>query len=534
MREPNIMTLPIFREEGIFMKRSFAFGLFIIFIAASLVGFAQYPAAAPSAKTVVAPPGVESFSSVPDAAVTRHAVKIGGKTLTYTATAGMMPMRDENGKLQAEMFYIAYTLDGVTDRSKRPLLISFNGGPGSSSVWMHLGFLGPRKVVYDEEGFQLQPPYKLEDNESSILDEADLVFIDPIATGYSRMTPGEDLHKFHGLTEDLESVGEFIRLYATRNGRWESPKFIIGESYGTTRAAGLTGYLLSEYGMYLNGTILVSSMTLGVSTGADIDAMLILPHYTATAWYHKKLPPDLQAKPLRQVLDEAEKFAQGDYLGALVRGNGLTGKELDEIAARISRYAGVSANYVKQNNLRIGRSQFRKELLGEKGLTVGRLDSRYAGIDRSPNGESPEYDPAMAAWSGPFTGAVNSYFKNELKYATDRSYNIFGDVGAWRGMSSSGAGMMGGRPAGVGEMLRQAMAQNPFQRVLVLAGYYDAGCDYFSAEYAFSHLDPAGSFKDRVAFRYYECGHMMYIRKADLAKAKADLTEFIRSALPKS
>jgi carboxypeptidase C (cathepsin A) len=527
------MTLRYSREEGIFMKRSIAFGFVLVFVYASLGGFAQSPAT-PGAKTAAAIPGVESYASTPDAAITRHTVKVGGKILNYTATAGMMPMRDGNGKLQAEMFYIAYTLDGVTDRSKRPLLISFNGGPGSSSVWMHLGFLGPRKVVYDEEGFQLQPPYKLEDNEYSILDEADIVFIDPIATGYSRMTPGEDLHKFHGLMEDLESVGEFIRLYVTRNSRWESPKFLIGESYGTTRAAGLTGYLLNdENSMYLNGTILVSSMTLGVSTGADIDAILILPHYTATAWYHKKLPPDLQAKPLRQVLDEAEKFAQGDYLGALVRGNDLVGKELDEIAARISRYSGVSANYVKQNNLRIGRSQFRKELLRDKGLTVGRLDSRYAGIDRSPNGESPEYDPAMAAWSGPFTGAVNSYFKNELKYATDRSYNIFGDVGAWRGMSS-GAGMMGGRPSGVGEMLRQAMAQNPFQRVLVLAGYYDAGCDYFSAEYAFSHLDPAGTFKDRVAFRYYECGHMMYIRKADLAKAKADLAEFIRSALPKS
>jgi carboxypeptidase C (cathepsin A) len=285
----------------------------------------------------------------------------------------------------------------------------------------------------------------------------------------------------------------------------------------------------------MNGTILVSSMTLGVSTGPDTDAALILPHYTATAWYHKKLPQDLLAKPLRQVLDESEKFALGEYLESLAKGNRLTPQEKNDLAAKVSRYSGLSPTYIKQNNFGIGRTQFRKELLRDKGLIVGRLDSRYTGVDRSVWGDYPDYDPAMSDWNGPFTGAINQYFKYELKYETDLSYNIFGNVGAWRGLLPTGGigGMMGlGRSFGAGEMLRQAMVQNPFQRVLVLAGYYDAGCDYFSAEYAFSHLDPAGTCKDRVKFAYFECGHMMYIRKADLMKAKTELAEFIRSATP--
>ena len=472
--------------------------------------------------------------NLPETSATKHTVKVGGRVLNYTATAAMMPMKDESGKHMADIFYIAYTLDGVADRTKRPVLFSFNGGPGSSSVWMHMGFLGPRKVVYSEEGWALRPPYRIEDNEYSILDEADLVFIDPVATGYSRMAPGEDPHKYHGVTEDLASVGEFIRLYLTKNGRWDSPKFIIGESYGTTRAAGLTGTLMSDYNIFLNGTILVSSMTLGVRLGADMQTALILPHYTATAWYHKKLPADLQARPLRAVLDEAEAFALGDYLLALARGNTLSPKEKDDIAGKVARYSGLSPEYLLGNNLRVEAELFRKELLRKEGRTVGRLDSRYTGIVKSPYGEEYDDDPAMTDWYGGFTGAVNQYFKNELKVETDLNYNIFGDVGMWRGMNMFGEQMPSSgffAPQSVGEMLYDAMAKNRFQKVLVLAGYYDGACDYFGAEYAFSHLDPAGLVKDRVKFAYYECGHMMYIRKSDLGAAKRDVADFIRSCL---
>jgi carboxypeptidase C (cathepsin A) len=485
----------------------------------------------PEAKPTPPPP-----ADLPATSVTRHSVKVGGRILDYTATAAVMPMKDDSGKIVADIFYIAYTFDGVMDRTKRPVLFAFNGGPGSASVWMHMGFLGPRKVVYSEEGWALRPPYRIEDNSFSILDEADIVFIDPVATGYSRMAPGEDPHTFHGVAEDLDSVAEFIRLYLTKNGRWDSPKFLIGESYGTTRAAGLTGRLMSKYNIFLNGTILVSSMTLGVRLGADTETALILPHYTATAWYHKKLPADLQAKPLRDVLDESEAFALGEFLLALARGNTLSPREKDDIAAKLARFSGLSPEYLKNRNLRVEAPQFRKELLRKEGLVVGRLDSRYTGIVKSASGEEFEDDPAMTDWFGGFTGAINQYFKNELKVETDLNYNIFGDVGRWRGMNMFGEttgseGGMFGPPQSVGEMLYQAMAKNRFQKVLVLAGYYDGACDYFSAEYAFTHLDPAGAVKDRVKFAFYECGHMMYIRGADLAAAKGDLAAFIRSCL---
>lgn len=455
--------------------------------------------------------------------VTKHSIAIGGKTISYTATAGTILIRDEKEKPQAHVFYIAYTMDGVTDQTRRPILFSFNGGPGSSSVWMHMGFLGPRRVLYDDEGFGLQPPYALEDNPYSILDQADLVFIDPVATGYSRMVPGEDEHKFHGVNEDIQSVAEFIRLYVTRQQRWGSPKFIIGESYGTTRAAGLTGYLQDQHRMYINGTILVSTMTLGVKSGDDLEYALILPHYTATAWYHKQLPADLQSKPLREILDEVEEYALNDYARALLQGNNLNDGEKNAVAETLARYTGLSIEYVKQSNLRVTRTRFRKELLRHDDMTVGRLDSRYKGRDKDSAGEVYEFDPAMAAWNGPFTGAVNRYFREELKYETDLSYNIFGDVHPWKGMSE----------ANVGEALRRAMTQNPFLKVLVLEGYYDGACDYFNAEYTFSHLDLRGDWTDRLRFDYYECGHMMYLRKADLAKAKKDLETFILSAVPR-
>jgi len=465
-------------------------------------------------------------------AVTKHTIAIGGKPLAYTATCGMLPIV-ENGKTMAHIFYIAYIKDGVADKSGRPILFSFNGGPGSASVWMHLGFTGPRRVAYGEEGWLPKPPFGLVDNEFSILDEADIVYIDPVGTGYSRMMPGEDAHKYHGVMEDIQSVGEFIRLYLVRNERWASPKFVIGESYGTTRAAGLTGYL-TQLGISLNGTILVSTMTLGVETGDDLSYVTILPHYTATAWFHKKLPADLQAKPIRAVLDESEAFAVGDYTLALVRGNGLPAAEKDAVARKLARLTGLGMDYLKQSNLRVSRPAFRRELLRAEGFSVGRLDSRYKGVQAGGAGETFESDPAMSAWMGPFTTMANAYFKEELKYQTDLVYNVFGDVRPWRGLQTAGMATTSVPfVAGVGDLLRQALAANPFLRVLVLEGYYDAACDYFSALYAFSHLDPTGFAKDRVKFAFFECGHMMYIRKADLAQAKKELAEFIRAGAAK-
>jgi len=483
------------------------------------------PAAKPAATAGPVSSGIVSETPV----VTKHTITIGGKPLNYTASCGMMPIR-ENGKLMAHIFYIAYAKEGVADRESRPILFSFNGGPGSASLWMHLGFTGPRVVVYEDEGWIPKPPVRMVDNESTILDAADIVYIDPVGTGYSRMMPGEDVHKYHGVMEDIQSIGEFVRMYLHRNGRWNSPKYVIGESYGTTRAAGLTGYL-AEQGVYLDGTILVSTMTLGVQQGEELSYVTILPHYTATAWYHKKLPADLQAKPLREVLDLGEAFAQGEYLDALVKGNRMTAAERASALRNTARFTGLSETFLHEVNLRVSRTRFQKELLRSENRTVGRLDSRYKGIDKETAGEYPEGDPAMDAWTGPFTLMINRYLKQDLNYVSDDEYFVFGNVSPWKGMTGlmgMPSGMAGARSApAVGEMLRTALGQNPFLRVLVLEGYYDGACDYFGAVYTFAHLDPRGDFKDRIRFAFYECGHMMYVRKADLAQAGRDLAAFI-------
>lgn len=452
--------------------------------------------------------------------VTRHSIRVGGQTIAYTATAGTLLLRDDNAKPVASFFYVLYTKDNVADLSKRPMIYSFNGGPGTASVWMHMGFTGPRRVVYDEEGFMLQPPFRLSDNEHAIIDVADIVYIDPVGTGFSRMAPGEDLHKFHGVLDDIKAMADFIRLFTARTGRWKSPKFLIGESYGTTRAAGLVGHLQSQHQMYFNGVILVSMTNLGIERGDDLGFATRLPHLTATAWYHKRLAPDLQNKPLKDVLAEAERFAMHEYQLALSRGGLIAADERATIAKQIARLTGLSTDYVLRSNLRIEVGRFRKELLRDRGLTVGRLDSRYTGTDRDAAGDTIEYDPGLEAWNGPFAAAVNEYFRDELKWETDDKYNIWGDVRPWRQDPQTK----------VGEMLRRAMTQNPFLNVLVLEGYYDGGTDYFSAQYTISHLDPSGALNRRFQFAFYESGHMMYVRNAALAKAKQDLTRFIQAS----
>lgn len=453
--------------------------------------------------------------------VTEHSVTIRGETVRYTAEAGTLPLR-EGGTTMARVFYVEYLRQGVGDRSSRPLVFSFNGGPGSSSVWMHMGYTGPRRVVYDDEGFALRPPGGLEDNPHSILDVADIVYIDPVATGFSRMAnPEADPHRYHGSEPDIASVAEFIRLYLTRKDRWGSPKFVIGESYGTHRASGLAGHLAQDHDIYLNGVILVSMTGLGVEKGTDVSYATSLPQLTAIAWYHEQLPPDLQEQPLRSVLDEAEAFAMGDYLSALVKGDRIGEGERDAVAREMSRLLGISRDYILAANLRVDNRRFWKELLRDQRLTVGRLDSRYLGIDRDAAGEAYEYDPAMADWSGAFTDAVNIYLREELGYETDLEYNIFGDVRPWSREQNPP----------VGELLRQAMTGNPYLKVLVQGGYFDSATDYFGAVYTMSHLQPGGELADRMRFSWYESGHMMYLRMEDLAGANQDLREFIRWCL---
>jgi carboxypeptidase C (cathepsin A) len=464
----------------------------------------------------------------PSVSVTQHVIRINGKELRYTATAGYMVLKREDGKPRANVFYIAYTMDGVKDKSRRPVTFAFNGGPGSSSVWLHMGALGPKKVLMDDEGFSFPPPNRLEVNENTLLDVTDVVMIDPVSTGYSRAEQGVNPSEFHGLNEDVESVGEFIRLYITNNERWASPKFVLGESYGTTRAAGLSGYLQGRsLGMYLNGIILVSSVldfqTISFMPGNDLPYMLFLPTYTATAWYHKKLPADLQNKALRDVLDEVEEFVLNEYALALLKGNEIPEGEKKEITEKLSRYTGLTPGYIERTNMRIDLFRFAKELLREEYFTVGRLDSRFKGKDADSAGENFESDPSSYAILGPFATTFKNYVRTELKYKSELPYNIYGNVRPWNW--SVGRGRM--PSLSVAETLRQAMRDNQFLKVFCANGYYDGATPYFATEYTFAHVGLNNEFKDRVRMGYYEAGHMMYIHKASHKKFKKDIAEFI-------
>jgi len=463
--------------------------------------------------------------------LTKHSVKIGGQEVKYTATAGTMVLKLEDGTAKASVFYVAYTKDDVTDASKRPITFAFNGGPGAGSLWLHVGALGPRRVEMGDEGNLLPPPYKFVDNEASILDVTDIVFIDPVTTGYSRPVPGEADKQFHGVQEDVQSVGDFIRLWATRNRRWGSPKFLAGESYGTTRAAGLSGYLQQRYGMYLNGIILISSIlnfqTAEFDTGNDLPYILYLPTYTAIAWYHKKLPSDLQGD-LQKAIAESKAFATGSYADALMAGDALPAAKRTEIAQKLSRLTGISADYVDRADLRIEIQRFDKELMKTERRTVGRLDGRFTGIDADAAGEQPDYDPSLAAIVGPYTATLNEYVRGELKFESDLPYEFLtGRVRPWNYAPYEN------RYVNVAETLRRAMTQNQFLHVFVGKGYYDLATPFFAADYTFDHLGLDPTLRSHISGGYYEAGHMMYVHHDSLMKLKLDLAQFIQARLPK-
>ena len=465
---------------------------------------------------------------------TKHSVKIGGKTIKYTVTTGTMVLKEEVNekdseieKPRAQIFFTAYTMDGVRDKAKRPITFSFNGGPGSSSVWLHLGVLGPRRVVMTNDGEMPKPPFKLTDNEFSVLDETDLVFIDPMSTGYSRPVEGEKSKDFHTFQKDIASVGDFIRLYTTRYNRWLSPKFLAGESYGTTRAAGLSGYLADRHGMLLNGLMLVSSVldftTVDFNHNNDLPYILFVPGYTATAWYHGKLD---KKKPLKAWLKESEEFALGEYATALMKDGALSKEERRKVAEKLARLTGISANFVERGNLRIHTVHFFKELLRDEGKTVGRLDSRYTGIDRLGVTETFEYDPLFAQVNGPYTAAFNDYIRTELKFETDSTYEILSDK-VWRQWSYS---YFENQYVNVAETLRAAMTFNKYLKVFVANGYYDLGTPYFATEYTFNHLALDESLRGNISMGYYEAGHMMYVHMPSLKQMKKDLSKFIKDA----
>jgi len=459
--------------------------------------------------------------------VTRRKAAAG---ITYDVNAGYLDLVTDDNKPKAHVFHVAYSLVGDHDRSKRPVTYVFNGGPGSSSVWLHLGMLGPRRVAMGDDGEPLPPPGRLVDNPDTWLKWTDLVFIDPVGTGFSRPAKGHKQKEFSGLKEDTESVGEFIRAWTTRNKRWSSPKFLCGESYGTTRAASLASHLQGRYGMYLNGIVLVSVVlnfqTIRFSTGNDLPHALFLPAFCATAWYHRRLGADLQ-KDLQKTLRACENFTLDKYFPALAKGDALPDQQRREIIEGIAHFTGLSPTYIDQNNLRIHMGRFNKELLRAQRRTVGRLDSRYKGIDKDSAGSGYDYDPSMSAINGPFSAAIKDYLSREIGFAeNDRVYEtLSGRVRPWSFKRHEN------RYVNVAENLRRAMTRNKNLKILVCAGYYDLATPYFAAEYTVRHLGLDPSLRKNVRMAYYEAGHMMYIHRPSREKMRTDTAGFYRWCL---
>lgn len=457
---------------------------------------------------------------------TRNNVRIGDASVDYTATAGTLHIAGEDGEPAAAMFYMAYTRAGVGNTDRRPVMFTFNGGPGSSSVWLHLGTFGPRRVAFPDAEHPPAAPYALEDNTHSLLDVTDLVFIDPVGTGYSTALGEAEDDDFHSVEQDVESVGEFIRLWTARNGRWNSPKLVAGESYGSTRAAALAEHL-QDKGIFVNGVVLVSSIlnfqTARFETGNDLPYITFLPTYAATAWYHDALPE--RAAELEPWLDEVRDFAAGDYASALMKGSALPADEEAAIARRLAAYTGLSVDYLRETNLRPSIFRFTKELLRDRRRTVGRLDSRYLGMDADSAGERFEHDPSMTAIMGPYTAALNHYVRSELGYEEDREYQVlsFAVNQGWD-WDTDRAGYLN-----VAENLRQAMAADPHLEVFVANGYYDLATPFFATEYTMDHLGLEPELRDNITMAYYPAGHMMYVHPGSLQQLKADLAAFIRS-----
>jgi carboxypeptidase C (cathepsin A) len=505
--------------------------LFGFFLIASFVSIAQQrppapptPPVAPAAPAASeAKPNPANIPFNPDHSITAdHEVTIKGVRVPYKTTTGMMPVWDMEGKTQAGVFFTYYERSDVKDRASRPLLISFNGGPGTASLWMELGYTGPRILNIDDEGYPVQP-YGLRDNPYSLLDVADIVYVDPVNTGFSRaLSKDVPTSRFFGVNADIKYLAEWINTFVSRMNRWASPKYLIGESYGTGRVSGLALELQNAHWMFFNGVILVSPTTLGIERDGPLAAALRIPYFAATAWYHKALSTDLQQKDLTAMLPEVEKFTVDELIPAITKGGFLDDAKRKEIAARVSKYIGIPEKVVLQNNLDIAPSLFWKELLRDKGFTVGRLDSRYKGIDRRDGGEQPDFNAELISWEHSFTPAINMYLREELKYKTDLKYYVFGPVNPWDRTGDK-----------TGENLRQAMAENPYLHVLIQSGYYDGACDYFNAKYSMWQMDPSGKLKDRLNWEGYRSGHMMYLRRPDLESSNESLRNFIKKTTPK-
>jgi|TARA_B100000768_G_scaffold147408_1_gene140904 carboxypeptidase C (cathepsin A) len=460
-----------------------------------------------------------------DTSVTTNSeVLINNQKITYQAKTGMQPVWNDHGEIIASLYYTYYKRTNIKNSSKRPIIMSFNGGPGSASVWMHIAYTGPKVLRIDDEGYPIQP-YGVKDNPNSILDVADIVYVNPVNTGYSRpvVKSGKKLDKslFFGINADIKYLAGWLNTFISRNNRWQSPKYIIGESYGGTRVMGLAAELQNKQWMYLNGVIMVSPADYKVlRTGSALSSSLNLPYFTAAAWYHKMLPDELQNKDLLEILPLSEEYAINKLIPAMAKGGFISDTERDKVAERMSYFSGIKKNVILQHNLDVPKDYFWKELLrNENGFTIGRLDSRYRGLDKRLAGDSPDYNSEITSWLHSFTPAINYYIREHLKFKTDVTYNVFGPVGPWDNRNDN-----------VREGLRKAMAQNPYLKVLVQSGYYDGATTYFNAKYTMWQTDPSGRMKDRFFFKGYRSGHMMYLRSEDLKKSNDDLRDFIKNS----
>ena len=470
-----------------------------------------------------------------ESSVTEHSIKIGGQTIPYKAIAGTILLKNEKDEPHALIYSTTYARTDVKDLSQRPISFIYNGGPGSASVWLHMGAFGPRRVVTPNAEPTPPPPYRLADNAGTLLDKTDMVFLDPVGTGFSHAVGKAQDKDFWGVDQDVKSLAQFITLYVSRNDRWNSPKFLIGESYGTFRSAALGNYLQEHDGMDFNGIVLISNVldlgTISFHPGSDMPYVFYLPSYAATASYHKMLkepPADLNA-----FLDEARKFAQTDFAGALMKGSRLTAAEKADMARKVSRFTGLSEDYLVKANLRVTLGQFMEELQRSRGLTTGRLDSRYSGLTYDLLSEFAESDPQSSAVTGAFTAAFNSYVRSELKFGQDKTYHAISEgVGQnwdWKHQTGRGRGFFPGSPNVEGDLI-QAMLANPHLKVEVENGLYDMATPFFATEYTMEHLGLPEKLQKNIRQQYYDAGHMMYLREEDLAKLKSNISAFIDSA----
>jgi carboxypeptidase C (cathepsin A) len=474
-----------------------------------------------------APPKEES-------SVTDHTIRLGGQTIAYKATASTILLKDDKGEPTASIYSTAYTRTDVKDLSQRPIAFVYNGGPGSSSIWLHMGAFGPRRVVTADAAATPPAPYKLVDNTDCLLDKSDLVFIDPVGTGFSRAVGKSQNKDFWGIDQDVKSLAHFITIYVSRNNRWNSPKFLIGESYGTFRSAALGDYLQTHDRLYINGIVLISNVldlrTLGFLPGDDMSYIFYLPSYAASAWYYKVLkdrPDNLEA-----FLAEARQYASGDYAASLMKGSKLTDPEKAEVAKKLARFMGLSEDYLMKANLRVTLPQFNAELQRSRGLTIGRYDSRFSGPTYDLLTENFEYDPSFSAVAGAFTAGFNSYVREDLKYSPERNYEtINGEAGRnWDWKHTAGnQSFFPGAPNVEGDLI-EAMLENTHLQVQVENGYFDMATPFFATEYTMDHLGLPEKLQRHIHLEYYTAGHMMYLHSDDLAKLKTNVGSFIENA----